>query len=468
MSQNNNIIKVEGREINPAKVDGPSDVFSSASFQLAKSRWQEDNDANICVLCNQKFNQIRRKHHCRQCGRVLCSKCCYAKMPLPQLGYGDAERVCDFCKPVCELVTKARSPMLSYELEGAKGLSEFVRDPDGVKRVVETGGLQTLIWLARQGDEQMRGYIISALHCLAMHTSLHPVLAESGTIKAVCSILSNADAEQILIDGISSLMIFCKSSDLKTQAIKDGALHPVLTLCNHSQDAIALVALKTLSLIVEHAGTHTAIIESERSALPKVLALTASSDEQVQEVSLKLLAHLSMGTDYHRQRIVQEDFTTGKGILKVLRSNPNNIQVLCNAACLVGNLATSEHSQGALQEVIDPLCLMLGSHTESVELTTHVIRAIANFAKYPQNAWRLIPYLAHFTRSCLKSANNALKFQATRCILHLLLHSTNETTEGLMKEGAAELLKGLVEIPELMESMHKSILKNVSERCRPM
>jgi hypothetical protein len=43
-------------------------------------RWMPDDEAHTCPLCNQKFNQLRRKHHCRQCGRVLCNKCCSEKV----------------------------------------------------------------------------------------------------------------------------------------------------------------------------------------------------------------------------------------------------------------------------------------------------------------------------------------------------------------------------------------------------
>ncbi|ESO98622.1 hypothetical protein LOTGIDRAFT_90048, partial [Lottia gigantea] len=59
--------------------------------------WISDDEVSVCILCNDKFNQLRRKHHCRQCGRVLCNKCCKEKLPLPHLGIDDPERVCDWC-----------------------------------------------------------------------------------------------------------------------------------------------------------------------------------------------------------------------------------------------------------------------------------------------------------------------------------------------------------------------------------
>ena len=44
------------------------------------SRWMKDDEVHICSLCNNKFTQIRRKHHCRQCGHVFCNKCSEQKV----------------------------------------------------------------------------------------------------------------------------------------------------------------------------------------------------------------------------------------------------------------------------------------------------------------------------------------------------------------------------------------------------
>jgi hypothetical protein len=64
-------------------------------------------------------------------------------------------------------------------------------------------------------------------------------------------------------------------------ALEDGALGPVLALCTHNSSAPALLALMTLSHIAESPATHDPIVESPKQALPRILALTASQDEQV-------------------------------------------------------------------------------------------------------------------------------------------------------------------------------------------
>lgn len=58
--------------------------------------WVPDNATNFCMQCNQKFSLIKRRHHCRACGQLLCSACCCLKAKLEYLG--DVEqRVCISC-----------------------------------------------------------------------------------------------------------------------------------------------------------------------------------------------------------------------------------------------------------------------------------------------------------------------------------------------------------------------------------
>ncbi|XP_041485617.1 uncharacterized protein LOC121431903 [Lytechinus variegatus] len=463
-------IKIEGIEIYPAQTEGSPDVYSESPFRLAKAKWVSDDEASICIACNQKFTQLRRKHHCRMCGRVLCSKCCKEKVPLPQLSLHDPERVCDICLPVTELVTKARSGSTAFQIEASTGLLENVCDPKGLRKVVELGGLQTLIYLSRVNAQPVKRACASGIHSMSTHQPLQHLLADAGAIKAICSILSTADESQetLIIDAISALMIFVKSPHLKTKAISDGALQPVLKLCGmQASEAIALLAVRTLNLITEHAGNHAAIIENDRNALPHLLSLTTSSDEQMQEITLKTLGGLSMGTDWHRHRIVQEDFSSGRCLARVLRSRPKNKQVLCNAACLVANLATGEQDQGSLSECVDSLCTLLSEFRSQKELLKHVARALANFAKYRHNAFRLVERLPVIITICLKSNAEDVAQQGVRIVLHLLQHSPDSTINCLLTDGATDLLKFISKSPGMVDAMQSTLLMRAAEREAP-
>ncbi|ODV60418.1 phosphatidylinositol-3-phosphate-binding ubiquitin-protein ligase ASCRUDRAFT_35734 [Ascoidea rubescens DSM 1968] len=37
--------------------------------------WQPDNSTNKCTLCSKLFSLFFRRHHCRKCGKIICSTC---------------------------------------------------------------------------------------------------------------------------------------------------------------------------------------------------------------------------------------------------------------------------------------------------------------------------------------------------------------------------------------------------------
>ncbi|KAF2357676.1 Pleckstrin domain [Trinorchestia longiramus] len=53
---------------------------------------------NNCMSCSASFSMVRRKHHCRACGGVMCGKCCSHKASLPCEG-GRTVKVCRDCHP---------------------------------------------------------------------------------------------------------------------------------------------------------------------------------------------------------------------------------------------------------------------------------------------------------------------------------------------------------------------------------
>ena len=48
---------------------------------------------------------------------------------------------------------------------------------------------------------------------------------------------------------------------------------------------------------------------------------------------------------FHKVIYFQEDYSAGKMLKCVLLSGIDNMQVLCNTACLIANLATSQEDQ---------------------------------------------------------------------------------------------------------------------------
>ena len=58
--------------------------------------WVSDELAPVCMKCAAKFSMTRRRHHCRACGKVFCSTCCWQKV---KLIHDDSkeDRACNDC-----------------------------------------------------------------------------------------------------------------------------------------------------------------------------------------------------------------------------------------------------------------------------------------------------------------------------------------------------------------------------------
>lgn len=59
--------------------------------------WMPDHQCIDCAVCKKAFGQFLRLHHCRDCGKGVCSDCSNARKPVPLRGWDSPVRVCDNC-----------------------------------------------------------------------------------------------------------------------------------------------------------------------------------------------------------------------------------------------------------------------------------------------------------------------------------------------------------------------------------
>ncbi|KAH9523854.1 hypothetical protein Btru_047241 [Bulinus truncatus] len=62
-----------------------------------KQYWMPDSSCRECYDCGDKFTMFLRRHHCRICGLIFCSKCCNQELPGKIIGYKGGIRVCTYC-----------------------------------------------------------------------------------------------------------------------------------------------------------------------------------------------------------------------------------------------------------------------------------------------------------------------------------------------------------------------------------
>nr|KAI8739629.1 FYVE; RhoGEF and PH domain-containing protein 5-like isoform X2 [Biomphalaria glabrata] len=90
--------------------------------------WIPDDAATMCMLCQSTFNMVRRRHHCRSCGKLICKSCC-KKAPL-EYKKMKIDRVCVLCFDV--IVNKRGATETSSVVDKKKGVLQVKASDPGL------------------------------------------------------------------------------------------------------------------------------------------------------------------------------------------------------------------------------------------------------------------------------------------------------------------------------------------------
>ena len=71
----------------------------SSKLSSRPDNWVPDNTVVACMECSLQFTMFFRRHHCRRCGRMVCSNCAPPNnvRPIPEWGYTESVRHCKKC-----------------------------------------------------------------------------------------------------------------------------------------------------------------------------------------------------------------------------------------------------------------------------------------------------------------------------------------------------------------------------------
>ncbi|XP_055538717.1 putative 1-phosphatidylinositol 3-phosphate 5-kinase isoform X2 [Wyeomyia smithii] len=77
--------------------------------------WMPDSTSIECYDCSAKFSTFRRKHHCRLCGQIFCTKCCNQVVPGKLINCTGDLKVCTYCSKV--VLTYLKSSNITADLK---------------------------------------------------------------------------------------------------------------------------------------------------------------------------------------------------------------------------------------------------------------------------------------------------------------------------------------------------------------
>uniref|UniRef100_A0A670I0S3 Zinc finger FYVE domain-containing protein 26 n=1 Tax=Podarcis muralis TaxID=64176 RepID=A0A670I0S3_PODMU len=196
-----------------------------------KQQWIPDETEVTCMVCKtERFTMFNRRHHCRRCGRLVCSSCSTKKMTVEECRENPA-RVCDQCY---NYYNKEGSEDLPPEAEMFASSDNECSDYSAVVQIPKITELEWLLSLREEENEIVRTEFYyeqapSASLCIAIF-NLHSDSVACGhqLIDHCCKLsrgLTNPEVDAgLLTDIMKQLLFSAKMMFVKAGMSQDLAL----------------------------------------------------------------------------------------------------------------------------------------------------------------------------------------------------------------------------------------------------
>ncbi|EGG21050.1 pleckstrin domain-containing protein [Cavenderia fasciculata] len=120
-----------------------AETDESTTQQASAPVWIPDSDANQCMECGIKFTAIRRRHHCRRCGILVCGKCSDQSWKLDNAG--KPVRVCRSCYSYLSMTTSRRNEAAASTSSSTPGSLETSSSTDNLSSIPLVGDTTSTI-----------------------------------------------------------------------------------------------------------------------------------------------------------------------------------------------------------------------------------------------------------------------------------------------------------------------------------
>lgn len=165
-----------------SSLDSSYGIFQMPKEIPGKDRWIPDDATSHCMCCKrQKFSLVTRRHHCRRCGRVVCSSCSQNRVEIVEI-YGDLPvRVCLEChqqmisKRTAEgggEKVKTTEEVIEWKLTGNESSDQVVRDEFNFEYSPNVGLCIAIIDLHTTNQELAKFLLF---HCHRLELLLRPI-----------------------------------------------------------------------------------------------------------------------------------------------------------------------------------------------------------------------------------------------------------------------------------------------------
>uniref|UniRef100_A0A6B2EHR2 1-phosphatidylinositol-3-phosphate 5-kinase n=1 Tax=Phlebotomus kandelakii TaxID=1109342 RepID=A0A6B2EHR2_9DIPT len=358
---------------------GNRDLQSYRDTELQRF-WMPDAKSKECYECTQKFSTFRRKHHCRLCGQIFCSKCCNQVVPGKIIKCSEPLKVCTYCSKI--VLRYLNSPEIQLDLK-----SDLQALQDDLSNKLATEGpnvsspdlsvsspLRRKISVGYQ-EEKLVSYPNTTLTSGDRKTILQQLTSLQSLSE---EFMKNLPIHNRGEDLMRYLMANQKSSD-RMQA-----------------EAILNAMIEAGFLLVVPPGCEEADFEEDRlyktiqkSDIPSYQACLLHGDKQNVDVTVAVRPTFAEGNifgDFQDNSISSiRDFDLQNNLLSTAGSKPLLEAFCAHEERLLHQLLRNENLDPEWSKILIPLCARVSNTIKPGQYGTDLmdIRSFVNFKKVP-------------------------------------------------------------------------------------
>ncbi|KAE9337406.1 hypothetical protein PF008_g12550 [Phytophthora fragariae] len=156
-------LNVRFRSVDSTVVESANDLLK---WGLIKP-WAEDHEALECGCCHNAFTFYRRKHHCRECGVIICNDCSMSRAVVE--GTEGRARLCDKCVKgsIPDLLDLLGDEDPDKKRIAVVALESLMENPLNHDYVTRFGGILLLMDAIHHPDESISSHAAGALCALS-------------------------------------------------------------------------------------------------------------------------------------------------------------------------------------------------------------------------------------------------------------------------------------------------------------
>uniref|UniRef100_A0A5F9C604 Zinc finger FYVE domain-containing protein 26 n=1 Tax=Oryctolagus cuniculus TaxID=9986 RepID=A0A5F9C604_RABIT len=287
----------------------PALEFVPPAVPPARHQWVPDDTESTCMVCHREhFTMFNRRHHCRRCGRLVCSSCSTKKMVVEGCRENPA-RVCDQCYSYFHKDAPEENPGQSEAPDSSTSESPPY---SAVVRVPKAAEVEWILNLSEEENELVRSEFYyeqapSASLCIAI-LNLHRDSIACGhqLIEHCCRLskgLSNPEVDAGLLTDIMKQLLF----SAKMMFVKAGRSQD-LALCDSY-----ISKVDVLSILVAAAYRYVPSLE-----------------QILQPAAVTRLRNQLLEAEYYQLGVEQDDdyFATLRELEATLRTQSLSLEVI--------------------------------------------------------------------------------------------------------------------------------------------